>query len=229
MKYYRAVRDRWQEGFLTCIAVYAFFLLLWKPENWHRWLLFGLATYGSVVAFYCGSYARNNKVYKDENEKHKQLNQQQKETQSKLEAEVDELHRIENELTQSLEELSKIKTILHQWGGPDGDAQKIVENINETHRRFLQQQDKVSLRRIFEMICCRKDVLEMYPEDFERFAKMVSKDKRLGPKFRNAGITFEDIDEAGNGAIDLAEFETLAAVVADTPSGAFNSFVKRSK
>ena len=88
MKYYRAVRDRWQEGFLTCIAVYAFFLLLWKPENWHRWLLFGLATYGSVVAFYCGSYARNNKVYKDENEKHKQLNQQQKETQSKLEAEV---------------------------------------------------------------------------------------------------------------------------------------------
>ena len=88
---------------------------------------------------------------------------------------MDELHRIENELTQSLEELSKIKTILHQWGGPDGDAQKIVENINETHRRFLQQQDKVSLRRIFEMICCRKDVLEMYPEDFERFAKMVSK------------------------------------------------------
>ena len=207
---------------LALIALYALVLLFWKPENWHRWLLFGLATHSTIVTVYCGSYAKNNQRYMDENEKHKSLNEQQKITQTRLEAEVDELHRIEGELNKSLEGLSKVQSLLDKWGGADGDAQKIIDTINEAHGRFLIQQDKVSLRRIFEMICTRKTELVMSREDFELFGRMVSKDKRLGPKFRNANLTFEDIDEDPDGFIDLVEFEALATAVALTPSGLDN-------
>jgi len=208
------LRERWQEVLFGVIALYGLGLVVCGPEKWRRWLLFGVATYATAVAFYCGSYARNNKAYKDENEKHRSLNDQQREQNSKLANEVNELRRVENELSRSLEGLKKVEEVMQRWGGQDGDGERIIRTITDCHVRYIQQQDRVSLRRIFEAVCSRKENLEMTEADFELFAKMVQKDKRLKHRYQMVNPKFSQYDENGDHVLDLAEFETLVDALA---------------